>query len=56
MLAAIGLSVIAALVQQLQVSPSLQFNHNDLYHVIQAFALGGFYRAGTGLGTGIHLA
>jgi hypothetical protein len=46
MLAGIGLSVIAALVQQLGWAPSPHFNHNDLYHVIQALALGGFYRAG----------
>ena len=46
MLAGIGLSVIAALIQQFGWAPSPHFNHNDLYHVIQALALGGFYRAG----------
>lgn len=46
MLAGLGLSVIAALVQQLSWAPSPHFNHNDLYHVIQALALGAFYRAG----------
>ena len=46
MLAGIGLSIIAALVQQLGWAPAPHFNHNDLYHVIQALALGGFYRAG----------
>ncbi|HWA27516.1 MAG TPA: hypothetical protein VG734_17810 [Lacunisphaera sp.] len=46
MLAAIGLSAAAAAVQQLHLAPSQQFNHNDLYHVIQAFALGGYYAAG----------
>jgi hypothetical protein len=46
MLTAIGLSVLAATVQQLRLSPSAHFNHNDLYHVIQALALAGFYRGG----------
>jgi hypothetical protein len=46
MLAAIGLSVGAALIQQLHLAPSVRFNHNDLYHVIQAFALVCFYAAG----------
>ena len=46
MLAGIGLSVGAALVQQLGWAPARQFNHNDLYHVIQALALVCFYAAG----------
>ena len=46
MLAAISLSVAAALVQQLGWEPARQFNHNDLYHVIQALALICFYAAG----------
>jgi hypothetical protein len=46
MLAAIALSVVAALVQQMRWAPSLHFNHNDLYHVIQALALVCFYAAG----------
>lgn len=46
MLAGIGLSIIAALVQQLRWAPSLHFNHNDLYHVVQALALICFYAAG----------
>lgn len=46
MLAAIGLSVGAALVQQMGWAPSPSFNHNDLYHVIQALALVCFYAAG----------
>jgi len=45
MLAAIGLSFAGAVVQQLHLSPAPAFNHNDLYHVIQAVALYGFYRA-----------
>ena len=46
MLLAIALSIVAALVQQLHLAPSTAFNHNDLYHVIQAVGLWGFYRAG----------
>jgi hypothetical protein len=46
MQAAFGLSFVAAAVQQLQLSPSSHFNHNDLYHVIQAVAFLAFYRAG----------
>lgn len=49
MLAAIALSIVAALVQQMHWAPSEHFNHNDLYHVIQALGLWGFYRAGLGL-------
>lgn len=36
---------VAAAVQQLHVSPTAAFNHNDLYHVLQLLALFGFYRA-----------
>ncbi len=46
MLAAIALSALAAAVQQMHWGLSRQFNHNDLYHVIQALALVGFYQAG----------
>ncbi len=46
MLAGIGLSVVAALVQQLRLAPSLHFNHNDLYHVVQGLAILCFYAAG----------
>lgn len=45
MLAGIGLSVVAALVQQLGWAPSRHFNHNDLYHVIQGLALVFLYLA-----------
>ena len=45
MLAAIGLSIAAALGQQLHLAPAPWFNHNDLYHVLQALALTAFYRA-----------
>jgi hypothetical protein len=50
MLTAIGLSFVAAAVQQLRVAPSVHFNHNDLYHLIQALAFFAFYRAGWLLG------
>lgn len=46
MLAGIGLSVAAALIQQMGWAPSRHFNHNDLYHVVQALALICFYSAG----------
>jgi len=46
MLGGIALSIVAAAVQQLHWGFSPQFNHNDLYHVIQALALGLFYRSG----------
>jgi predicted membrane channel-forming protein YqfA (hemolysin III family) len=50
MLVAILLSAAGAAVQQLQWGISPDFNHNDLYHVIQAVALLFFYRAGRRLG------
>ncbi len=50
MLTALALSGLAAAVQQLRLAPSVRFNHNDLYHVIQAFGLYAFYRAGRRLG------
>jgi hypothetical protein len=45
MLGAIGLSFIAAAAQQLRLAPTVRFNHNDLYHVVQALALFAFYQA-----------
>jgi hypothetical protein len=50
MLTAIALSALAAAVQQLHWGLSPRFNHNDLYHVIQALALVGFYQAGRRFG------
>lgn len=50
MLGAIGLSVAAAVVQQARWGLAAAFNHNDLYHVIQAGALYLFYRAALALG------
>jgi hypothetical protein len=43
---AVALSVLAAVVQQLRLAPAVWFNHNDLYHVLQAVALIALYRAG----------
>jgi hypothetical protein len=53
MLVAICLSFAAAAVQQSRWSPLPHFNHNDIYHVIQALALIGFYRAGRNFGMAI---
>lgn len=49
-LAAVGLSAIAGWVQQSRLGISAHFNHNDVYHLIQALALIGFYRGGCLLG------
>jgi MFS family permease len=50
MLAGIGLSLMAAVIQQSQRGLTERINHNDLFHVVQAFALFAFYRAGCYLG------
>ena len=50
MQAAVGFSAIAGWVQQSRSGISVHFNHNDLYHLIQALALVGFYRVGRLLG------
>ncbi len=50
MLLGVGLSAVAGWVQQSGWGLSPGFNHNDVFHVIQALALVGFYRAGCGLG------
>jgi hypothetical protein len=42
--AGIAASVAGAVVQQLHWAPHPQFNHNDLYHLIQMLALALFYR------------
>jgi hypothetical protein len=52
MLLGVGFSLVAAAVQQLRIGVSAHFNHNDLYHVIQAFALIAFHRAGLKFGRG----
>lgn len=46
MLAGVGLSLLAGIVQQAQWSVSTHFNHNDLFHLIQALALVAFYQGG----------
>jgi hypothetical protein len=46
MLAGIALSVAAALLQLKRSGISAHLEDNDLYHLIQAIALYGFYRAG----------
>ena len=43
---ALALSLVAAAVQQLRVCFGTHFNHNDLYHLIQALALIAFQFAG----------
>lgn len=50
MASAVVLSSVAAWVQQSGLCLSTAFNHNDLFHVIQAFALIGFFHAGVRLG------
>ena len=45
-LASIGVSVVAAVVQQSKVTLHPSFNYNDLYHVIQLVALWLLYRGG----------
>jgi hypothetical protein len=51
-LAGVGLSLMAAVIQQSRPGLTELFNHNDLFHVVQAFALFAFYRAGCKLGEG----
>jgi len=46
MLAGVGLSLLAGVVQQAQWNLSAHFNHNDVFHLIQACALVAFYRGG----------
>jgi len=45
-LGSIGVSVLAALVQQQGLTLHANFNHNDLYHVVQLVALWLLYRGG----------
>ena len=45
MLAGIGSSIVAAVIQQMRWDISSSFDHDDLYHVIQALGFYGFYRA-----------
>ena len=43
--AAVATSALAAGVQSFRLGPSRHFNHNDLYHLVQAIAQGAFYLA-----------
>lgn len=45
LLTGIALSILAAAIQQAGWGISERFNHNDLYHLVQGFALVFFYRA-----------
>ncbi len=51
MLGAVGLSVLAALIQQLRWAPAPWFNHNDLYHLVQGLAIWLFFLGGQRLGS-----
>jgi len=44
--AGVAVSVVAALIQALKLAPHPQFNHNDLFHVVQMVALYLLYRGG----------
>jgi hypothetical protein len=44
MVGGVAVSVVAAAVQAAHLAPHPQFNHNDLYHVIQIAAMYLFYR------------
>ncbi len=45
-LAGVGVSGVAALIQALRLAPHPRFNHNDLFHVVQMLALYLLYRGG----------
>jgi hypothetical protein len=45
----IAVSLVAALIQRCHYSIHVHFNHNDLFHVVQAAAFYLFYRGGRGL-------
>jgi hypothetical protein len=44
MLAGVAVSVVAGIIQQGKLAPHPSFNHNDLYHVVQAVAVWLLYR------------
>jgi hypothetical protein len=46
LVAGVGVSLLAGLIQARRLAPHRQFNHNDLYHVVQMAALYLFYRGG----------
>lgn len=43
-LSGVAVSIAAAIIQQAKISPSPEFNSNDLYHVVQLVGLYLFYR------------
>ena len=44
--AGVAVSLIGAVVQRVRLAPSPAFNHNDLFHIVQAAGLYLYYRAG----------
>jgi hypothetical protein len=44
--AGVAVSLLGALVQRMRLAPAPSFNHNDLFHVIQAAGLYLYYRGG----------
>jgi predicted membrane channel-forming protein YqfA (hemolysin III family) len=46
LIAGVLVSLVAGMVQARKLAPHRQFNHNDLYHVVQMAALYAFYRGG----------
>jgi hypothetical protein len=46
LIAGVLVSLVAGVVQRRRIAPHRQFNHNDLYHVVQMAALYAFYRGG----------
>jgi hypothetical protein len=44
--AGVAVAVVASLIQALRIAPHPQFNHNDLFHVVQMVALYLLYRGG----------
>lgn len=55
-IASVGFSVVAAIVQQQQVDLHSRFNHNDLYHVVQLAALWLLYRGAVVMSSGTAIA
>lgn len=53
LLAGVGLSLLAAVVQQARWGVHSGFNHNDVFHVVQAGALFAFFLAGQRLDTAV---